>query len=66
MLGEVCAHRGSRMVGANKNALRRRENWEQIGTKNSGLGILEGSQDANVHSLTLDCCVLSSDAILSS
>ncbi|KAK1342377.1 hypothetical protein QTO34_015142, partial [Cnephaeus nilssonii] len=28
-------------------------------TKNSGLGVLEDSQDVNVHSLTLDCCVLS-------
>lgn len=45
-------------VGTSRNALRRRENWEQM-TKNSGLGVLEDSQDVNVHSLTLDCCVLS-------
>lgn len=45
-----------------RNTLRRkRENWEQRGTKNSLLGILDASQDMNAHSIALDCCVLSFD-----
>lgn len=41
------------------NTLRRkRENWEQNGLKIHHLGVLEDSQNANAHSLTLGCWVI--------